>query len=121
MKFYSCKIEFFPSLTIASNYKYPEFYTLPDVKCDDGWIPYHSACYKLNLEKKSYDDANAFCQDSGPKGAYTSLLTLWDEYELEFGRTFLRDDQVASRDPMSLSGGYWMGLEYGSSRGSGKH
>jgi len=46
----------------------------------------------------------------------SDLLTLWDEYELEFGKTFLRDDQVPNRDPDNLPDRYWMGLQYGSDR-----
>ena len=41
------------------------------------------------------------------------LLTLLDEHELEFGKTFLRDDQVPNLDPDNLPYGYWMGLEHG--------
>lgn len=102
----------------ATSYQYPRKFILPDVNCPNDWMPYHSACYKLFTDKKNFDDANQFCKDNGPGGEQLSyLLTLWDEYELEFGRVFLRDDQLPNRRPDDIPEGYWMGLHYGSERG----
>ena len=102
----------------AATYTYPEKFSLPNVKCDQGWIPYHSACYKLFFIPRSFDVATEKCQSEAPSGAkVTTLLTLWDEYELQFGRTFLRDDQLPNRAPEDIPTGYWMGLQYGSDRG----
>ena len=79
-------------------------------------MPYHSSCYKLFLENLTYSAASDFCQNSGVENARTNLITLWDEYELELGRVFLRDDQLVNRDPTDIPNGYWIGLEYGSDR-----
>ena len=35
------------SSEFGTNYQYPRKFILPDVKCGEGWIPYHSACYKV--------------------------------------------------------------------------
>ena len=35
------------SSEFGTNYEYPRKFILPDVKCGEGWIPYHSACYKV--------------------------------------------------------------------------
>ena len=85
---------------------------LPDVKCGPGWIPYHSACYKLVTDKKSFDEANNYCAENGEsaaKGSY--LITMWDEYEVEFGKSFFRDDQLPNRKPTDLPEGIWIGLK----------
>ena len=68
------------------------------------------ACYKLFTRLDTFDDANNFCKEQAPSGALTSnLLTLWDDYELLFGRSFLRDNQI-KRDPDNVPEGLWLGL-----------
>ena len=42
---------------------------MPDVKCENGWIPYHSACYILFLDKMSYEEASNYCNANGPENA----------------------------------------------------
>lgn len=94
-------------------YHYPKSYSLPLVTCPTGWIPYHTSCYKFIAEPKSFDRANEYCIDQMPNGAVmANLLTLWDEYEMQFGRTFLRDDALPNRDPGDLPNGFWIGLNY---------
>ena len=89
------------------------------MQCANDWLPYHSACYKLFTDKMTYSEASQFCAGNGPDNAVNSdLLTMWDEYELELGKVFLRDDQLPNRDPDDIPDGYWMGLEYGSDRGA---
>lgn len=96
-----------------SSYQYPSVYSLPLVKCPAGWIPYHTSCYKLFTEEKTFDDASSYCMDQQPEGALvTNLLTLWDDYEMQFGRTFLRDDSLPNRNPNDLPKGLWIGLKY---------
>ena len=95
------------------SYQYPTDMALPLVKCDAGWIPYHTACYKLFMTPLKFDDANKACLGAIPDGALTgNLLTMWDEYEMLFGRTFLRDDVVPNRDPDEFTKGFWIGLQY---------
>ena len=68
------------------------------VKCPSGWVPYHSGCYKLYLQKKKFSDARKFCKSEGGEiqGSLNSdLFTVWDDYELALGQTFFRDDQVS--------------------------
>ena len=97
----------------VSNYRYPTEYSLPLVKCPDGWIPYHSACYKFYMQPKTFMEANEICQNQEVPGALMmNLLTLWDEYEMQFGRSFLRDDALPNRDPDDLPDGFWIGLQY---------
>lgn len=92
---------------------YPAMYSQPLVACPTGWIPYHTSCYKMVAEPKTFDDANQYCRDQMPNGALISnLLTLWDEYEMQFGRTFLRDDALPNREPDDLPNGFWIGLKY---------
>lgn len=47
----------------SSNHRYPTYNLLPGVVCAEGWIPYHSACYKLFLSPKRFTDAQKDCQD----------------------------------------------------------
>ena len=100
------------------DYEYPPEFKLPNVTCSNDWFPYHSACYKLFTKKKAYFGASDFCQRNGPDNARTDLLTLWDGYEMELGRVFLRDDKLPNRDPQDIPDGYWLGLEYGMERGN---
>lgn len=72
------------------------------VFCPDGWIPYHSACYKLFMTPRSFHDARKECQDQTdnlPGAKYSDLFTVWDDYEMAFGHSFFRDDQITNRDP----------------------
>ena len=95
------------------NYEYPKTYALPDVNCPTGWMPYHTACYKMFAEPKSMAGANDFCKEQNVPGAKVqNLLTIWDEYEMEFAKSFLRDDALPNRDPDDLPNGFWIGLEY---------
>ena len=42
-----------------------------------------------------------------------NLITPWDEYEILFMESFLRDDQLANFDPANgLSDGFWIGVKY---------
>ena len=60
-------------------------------------------------------EANEICQSQQVAGALMmNLLTLWDEYEMQFGRSFLRDDALPNRDPDDLPSGFWIGLQYSS-------
>ena len=42
--------------------KYPTWNLMPGVNCPNGWIPYHSGCYKLFMEPKSFLDARKACK-----------------------------------------------------------
>jgi len=56
------------------------------------------------MNKKKFSDAQKSCQgelDNIPGALYSDLLTIWDDYEMAFAQTFLRDDQVPDRDPDS--------------------
>jgi hypothetical protein len=73
--------------------------------------------YYINIifspPKRSFVDANQACKDLSPLGALaTNLISLWDEYEMYFGRTFLRDELLQNRDPDDLEDGFWLGLSY---------
>jgi len=75
---------------------------MPGVVCPDGWIPYHSACYKLFMTPEKFSDAQKNCQgqiENLPGAKYSDLFTIWDDYEMAFGHSFLRDDQITGRDP----------------------
>ena len=52
-----------------SEYEYPQKYSMPNVKCNDGWIPYHSGCYRLFLDNKTYEEASTYCKENGPENA----------------------------------------------------
>ena len=45
------------------------------------------------------------------------MLTAWDEYEILFMETFLRDDQLPNRSPSDLPDGYWIGVKNEARRG----
>ena len=95
------------------SYEYPSIYSQPNVKCPKGWIPYHTSCYKFFNEQRTFEEANNYCDDQKPSGALVgNLLTVWDEYEQQFARTFLRDDALATRSPIDLPNGFWVGLQY---------
>jgi len=69
------------------------------------------------LTRQTFSDAQDSCQNhlkSIPGAKYSDLLTIWDDYEMAFAQTFLRDDQITNRDPDSeeIVGGFWMGLQY---------
>ena len=51
----------------SSTYEYPTYNLLPGVICPEGWIPYHSACYKLFTHKRSFKDAQKHCKDEMTK------------------------------------------------------
>ena len=96
----------------ASNYEYPTSFALSNVKCPRGWIPYHTSCYKLYNQPMDFDSANDQCSKDKPSGAnYATLITGWDEYEILFMSTFLRDDQLPNRSPSDLPDGYWIGVK----------
>ena len=95
------------------SYEYPSIYSQSNVKCPKGWIPYHTSCYKFFNEQRTFEEANNYCDDQKPSGALVgNLLTVWDEYEQQFARTFLRDDSLATRSPVDLPNGFWVGLQY---------
>jgi len=47
-------------------------------------------------------------------------MTMWDEYEVEFGKSFFRDDQLPNRKPTDLPEGIWIGLKKDGRQGSDK-
>merc|ERR1712110_1297439 len=107
----------------ASSYEYPSYFSLAKVKCEKGWIPYHTSCYKLYTTAKTFEEANKQCESDKPRDALGStLLTGWDEYEVLFMESFLRDEQIPNFDPnLGLPDGYWIGLQNKEWRkGSGK-
>ena len=92
---YVCSHE--QSNEFGSTKKYPTWNLLPGVVCPEGWIPYHSACYKLFMTPKSFANAQKACKgelDNLPGALYSDLFTIWDDYEMAFGHSFFRDDQI---------------------------
>ena len=66
----------------------------------------------------SFDLANQQCGNDKPSGAnYATLITAWDEYEILFMESFLRDDQLPNRSPSDLPDGYWIGVKNEVKRG----
>lgn len=59
----------------SSAYSYPTTFALPIVKCESGWIPYHTACYKFYNQPMSFDDANAQCNKGTGHFGDVTLLT----------------------------------------------
>ena len=98
----------------VSTYKYPERFSEPLVKCPLGWIPYHTSCYKLIASApKGFNGARQFCQSQIVENALSiDLFTVWDEYELEFGKSFFRSDSLPTRSPTDMPEGFFIGLEY---------
>ena len=118
---FECSGNLFFFSQYASNYQYPSSFSLPNVRCPPGWIPYHTSCYKLYNQPMDFDSANDQCSKDKPSGAnYATLITAWDEYETMFMSTFLRDDQLPNRSPSDLPDGYWIGVKNMENRYGGK-
>lgn len=96
-----------------STYVYPTTYSLPLVKCPIGWIPYHTACYKLVFEHQDFESARDKCQrETIDDAVRTDIMTIWDDYELKLAISMFRSDNLPNREPEDLSSGLWIGLEF---------
>ena len=66
--------------------------------CPKGWLLFNNACYQVNLDKKSAQDATVSCLDSG-----AGILTLRSIEEENFLRGELEKNNLNNMF-------YWLGM-----------
>ena len=71
------------------------------IACPPGYKVYYRACYKVYTIQKSFDDADAFCQDQAKSSGWNGtagVSSIWDEYEDNFIYSLLYEEKESFHD-----------------------